>query len=78
MSDKLVTSIVTVLIAIIGVASLAVLLSPNANTGNVIQTGGGTFANALNCALSPITGGSGFFGGPSGACGNTSSTIFST
>jgi hypothetical protein len=62
MSDGLVTSIVTVLMAIIGVAIIAVLVSRNAQTGSVLTAGGNAFSGILGSALSPITGGSGFTG----------------
>jgi hypothetical protein len=68
MSDQLITSIVTVLTAIIGVAIIAVLVSKQANTAGVIQSGGSAFSSALATAVSPITGGSGMglgFGGAS-------------
>lgn len=51
-------AIVTVLLAIVGVAVVAVLVSNNANTGSILGAGGGAFAQALRCALSPVTGGS--------------------
>ncbi len=67
MSDSLWTSIVTVLMAIIGVAIIAVLVSPRAQTGAVLTAGGNAFGNILQGALSPVTGGSGFTGrGPGG------------
>jgi hypothetical protein len=73
MSDKLVTSIVTILIAVVGVAALAVLLSPSAKSASVLQAGGSTFASLLSCAESPLNG-SGAFG--VGACGfGSSSTV---
>lgn len=76
MSDQLITSIVTVLTAIVGVAILAVLVSKNSQTGAVIGAGGNAFAQDLSTALSPITssgGGSlnnlfsGFGGGGAGS-----------
>jgi uncharacterized membrane protein YbjE (DUF340 family) len=60
MSDQLITSVVTVLTAIVGVAIIAVLVSRNADTANVIGAGGRAFSGALGTALSPVTGGSGF------------------
>jgi hypothetical protein len=51
-------AIVTVLLAVVGVAVVAVLVSNNANTGNVLGSSGKAFAQALGCAVSPITGGS--------------------
>ena len=58
MSEQLVTSVVTVLTAIIGVAIIAVLVSKNANTSGVISAGGSAFSQALGTAISPVTGGS--------------------
>lgn len=55
--------IVVVLIAIIGVATLAVILSRNSNTTNVIQAAAGGFSQSLAAALAPITGQSNFAGG---------------
>lgn len=59
MSDQLITSVVTVLTAIIGVAIIAVLVSQKANTSGVITASGNAFTGALNAAISPITGSSG-------------------
>ena len=66
MSEQLITSVVTVLTAIIGVAIIAVLVSKNANTSGVISAGGSAFSSALGTALSPVTG-YGSFGGGSAA-----------
>jgi hypothetical protein len=48
--------IVTIAVAIVGVAILAVLFSKKANTAGVIQAAGTAFSGALNAATSPITG----------------------
>jgi len=64
MSDHLVTAVVTVLMAIIGVAILAVLVSRNSNTANVISSGSRAFSGSLGTALSPVTGAIGFTGLP--------------
>lgn len=48
--------IVTVALAIVGVASLAVIVSRNANTTGVIQASGNAFSSALGVAISPVTG----------------------
>jgi hypothetical protein len=58
-TDHLITSLVTVATAIIGVAIIAVLVSQRAQTGSVIQAAGEAFSGALNAAESPVTGGSG-------------------
>lgn len=56
MSDQLIAGIVTVLTAIVGVAIIAVLVSRNAQTGQVIAAGGQSFAQAIGAAVSPVTG----------------------
>lgn len=61
MSDQIITSIVTVLTAIIGVAIIAILVSRSANTAGVLTAGSGAFSNILGAALSPVSGG-GFTG----------------
>jgi hypothetical protein len=48
--------IVTVAVAIVGVAILAVIVSKNSNTAAVIKSTGDAFSNALSVAVSPITG----------------------
>jgi hypothetical protein len=53
MGEKL----VTIGVAIVGVATLAVLVSRNANTANVLRAGGSAFSDALRAAVSPVTGG---------------------
>ena len=62
MSEQLITSIVTVLTAIIGVAILAVLVSKQSATVGVINAGSTGFSQILGTALSPVSGGSSFGG----------------
>lgn len=57
--------IATIAVAIVGVATLAVLVSKKADTGNVISSAGKAFSSALSVAVSPVTGGSSGFS-PSG------------
>jgi PRD1 phage membrane DNA delivery len=52
-------SIVTIATAIVGVALLAVLVSKNAQTPQVVQAFGNAFTGAIGAAVSPVTGGSG-------------------
>jgi hypothetical protein len=59
MENQLVTSVVTVAMAIIGVAIIAVLVSKQANTTGVIQASSSGFSQALGTALSPVTGSTG-------------------
>jgi membrane DNA delivery protein len=61
--DTLMTSVVTVLLAIVGVAIIAVLVSRNANTAGVIGAGGSAFSQSLGTAISPVTGGGMGLGG---------------
>jgi uncharacterized membrane protein YbjE (DUF340 family) len=56
MSDQLISGVVTVLTAIIGVAIIAVLVSQKANTAGVLSAGGSAFSGALATAVGPITG----------------------
>jgi hypothetical protein len=63
MSDNIINSIVTIATAIVGVAILAVLVSRNANTANVLKAAGGAFSQSLGAAVSPVTGGSYGYGG---------------
>ncbi len=65
MGGKIGEQISVILIAIIGVATLAVVLSKNSNTTGVISAGAQGFSQALSTALSPITGAGtlGSFGG---------------
>jgi len=65
MTSDIISGIVTVLTAIVGVAIIAVIVSKGAQTPQVLQAGGSAFAAALGAAVSPVTGGGlGFTGGP--------------
>lgn len=59
MKDELVSSIVTIVTAIIGVAILAIIVSNSANTVGVINAGSGGVNTLLKTAISPITTGNG-------------------
>lgn len=63
MSDNLVTAIVSIVLAIIGLASLATILSSNAQTSNVIKAASGGLATDIQAATGPVTGGMGGLGG---------------
>jgi len=56
-NEQLITAIVSVLLAIVGVAILSVLVSGQSRTGSVLQAGGSGIAQMICTALSPITGG---------------------
>jgi hypothetical protein len=55
MGEKL----VTIAVAITGVATLALLVSKRANTAGVIGAAGKAFSQSLAVAVSPVTGGGG-------------------
>lgn len=52
MGDKVVTSIVSILTAIIGVAIIAVLVSNKSQTATVLSSGGSVFSQILGTAIS--------------------------
>lgn len=58
MDDKLITAFISIITAVIGVSVLSVILSPKAQTANVLGAASGGFAQILNAATAPITGGS--------------------
>lgn len=49
--------VISVAIAIVGLAMIAVILSKQANTANVIGAAGEAFSNSIGAAVAPITGG---------------------
>jgi hypothetical protein len=53
------TGVVSIATAIIGVAILAVIVSKNAQTGNVITAAGNALSTDIGAAVSPVTGGGG-------------------
>jgi len=65
MSDSLITALVSIVLAIVGLAALATLLSPNARTSQVIGAGAQGLAADIGAATGPVTGNSltGGFGG---------------
>lgn len=54
--NDLTNAVVSIALAIVGVAFLAVLVSKNANTSGVIGSAGSAFSGALAAAEAPITG----------------------
>ena len=49
-------AVVTIVLAIVGVATVSVLVSKNANTASVIQAGASGIGNTLAVAEAPVTG----------------------
>jgi hypothetical protein len=60
--DDFVKQITTIAMAIVGVGIIAVLVSKNANTSQVIQSTGQAFSQSLATAVSPVTGSNGMMG----------------
>ncbi len=58
--DEIVKSIVTIATAIIGIAILAVLVSPNARTSSVVTSIGNAFTNSIGVAEAPVSSSSNF------------------
>lgn len=54
--NSLTEAVVTILVAIVGVAILAVLVGQKSQTSSVIQAAGSAFGNSLAVAESPVTG----------------------
>jgi len=62
MTSEIISGVITVLTAIVGVAIIAVIVSKGAQTPQVLSAGGQAFSQALGTAVSPVTGGSGMLG----------------
>ena len=58
MGGRLIEGVITILVAIIGVAIIAVLVGKQANTEGVISSAATGFEGILAAATKPITGGS--------------------
>lgn len=54
--NSLTEAVLTILMAIVGVAILALLVSPKAKTSEVVQALASGFGNSLAVAQSPVTG----------------------
>jgi hypothetical protein len=63
--NDIISGVVTIATAVVGIAIIAVLVSKNASTGNVIQSATSGFATDISAAVSPVSGG-GFTGGGGG------------
>ena len=58
MSDQLITAIVSIVLAIIGLAALATVLSGKAQTSQVIGAASQGLSTDIGAAVSPVTGSS--------------------
>jgi hypothetical protein len=54
--NNLTEAAVSIMTLIVGAGILALLVSKNANTSQVITSGGNAFSNMLATAMSPVTG----------------------
>lgn len=70
MNDHTISGIVALLIAAVGLAVIAVLVSKNGNTTGVFSAGGGAIQKMICVALAPVTGG--------GKCGSLTENVTST
>lgn len=62
MGENLVTGLVTIAVAIIALASLAVIVSKNAQTPAVIGAAGNALGSSITAAIAPVSGGMGMGG----------------
>ena len=56
MGTKLIDELAAILAAVVGLAIVAVLVSQNSSTSNVITSGGKAFASILGAAVKPAAG----------------------
>jgi PRD1 phage membrane DNA delivery len=59
MTNRIFVDLMTVATAIIGLAIIAVIVSKQADTGNVISKAGTAFGDVIKAAVSPLSGNSG-------------------
>lgn len=69
MGDRAVGAIVAILTGVVGITILAVIVSNQSNTANVLTAGGNALSSVLKAAVSPVSGGSSL-GNLSGSLGN--------
>lgn len=56
MGENVISGLITIATAIIGVAIIATLVSRNANTAGVLQAGGNALATGISAATGPVSG----------------------
>lgn len=59
MGKEFIEGLITVGMAVVGVAIIATLVSNNANTAGVLTAGGNALGNAIRAATAPVTGSAG-------------------
>lgn len=67
------SGVITVLLAIVGIAIVAVLVSQQSQTANVVGAAAKGFAADIEAAVSPVTGGGNALGGMTLSGGGASS-----
>lgn len=72
MSDQIISAIVTIGVAVLAVATIAVIVSKNAQTSNVLSAAGGAFGSIEQVALSPVTGSAGILNSLGSGAGSVS------
>lgn len=55
MDGKLIDGIIAIAVAIVGVATAAVIFSKGGQTANVIKAGGDAFSSIIKAAVGPVT-----------------------
>lgn len=53
--DALTNGIIGIMIAVVGLATTAVIFSKNAKTGDVLTSGGNAFAAIIKAAVGPVS-----------------------
>lgn len=56
--NAFVEGVITIALAVVGLAVISVLVSKNAQTGSIIQAGASGLANNIGIAEAPVTGAS--------------------
>lgn len=56
MKEDIVSGFVAIALAIVSVATLAVIFAPNSQAGQVIRSAGDAFSNMLGAAVAPVSG----------------------
>lgn len=54
MGDKVIDSIIVIMTSIVGLATVAVILSQKSSTASVLTSAGTAFSNAIKAAVSPV------------------------
>jgi len=76
MGDRIISGIIEVMVLVVTIAIIAVLVSQQAQTSNVITSASKGFGSIITAAVAPVTGGSGLnLSGISGGIPNMGSVF---